>query len=66
MCARIAMTTERLCACTSSFTFCISFACDKYPKLTDMAHVPSAELNYKGTNTNRPSIFENDHRIFEY
>ena len=42
------------------------FACDKYPKLTDMAHLPSAEFNYKGTNTNLPSIFENVHRVFEY
>ena len=33
------------------------FACDKYPKLTDMAHIPSAKCNYHGTNTNLPSIF---------
>ena len=46
---------------------CISFfARDKYPKLTDMAHVPSAEFNYKGTNTNLSSILENVHRVFEY
>ena len=34
--------------------------------LTDMAHVPSAEFNYKGTNTNLPPLFENVHRVFEY
>ena len=66
-CARLAIATERLCARTSSCTFCISFfACDKYPKLMDMAHVPYAEFNYKGTNTNLLSIFENVHRVFEY
>ena len=37
--------------------FSFFFVCDKYPKLTDMAHIPSAESNYNGTNTNLPSIF---------
>ena len=42
------------------------FACDKYPKLTGMAQVPSAEFNYKGTNTNLQPVFENVHRVCEY
>ena len=42
------------------------FRMRQIPQTQDMAHVPSAEFNYKGTNINRPSIFENDHRIFEY
>ena len=33
------------------------FACDKYPKLTTRAHIPSAECDYNRTNTNLPSIF---------
>ena len=50
----------------SLFFFFFFFACDKYPKLTDIARVPSEEFDYKGTNTNLPSIFENVNRVFEY
>ena len=47
------------------FVFFFSHATST-PKLIEMAHVPSAEFNYKRTNTNLPSIFENVHRVFEY
>ena len=39
------------------FVFLLFFVCDKYPKLTDMAHIPSAECNYNRTNTNLLFIF---------
>ena len=37
--------------------FPLFYACDKYPKLTARAHIPSAECDYNRTNTNLPSIF---------
>ena len=60
---------RRVCAHAQGrvhFFIVFFFACDKYPKLTDMAHVPSAEINYKGTNTNLPSMFESVQRVFKY